>query len=139
MLDLRRLRDLDYFSAVAVTAAADATGRLHPVGDLLPKLLAVARDESLPRVRVVVVAAEQEKELEQFGLRRDPDDETLFSDPNDDFLVVIAHSRGDAGGPGTAGGRRGLPRPRPPLLQTARAGPRLHPAPPPGRGRPPVG
>jgi hypothetical protein len=56
-------------ASVTVTAAIDASGHLHPVGGLWPKLLVAAKEAAIVGLlRTIVVAAEQAdipSELEQ--------------------------------------------------------------------------
>lgn len=56
---LNLLKELD-LSGVAVAAAVDPDGSLQPVGGMFEKLLAAAREKSLPRIHTVIVAPHQQ-------------------------------------------------------------------------------
>lgn len=77
------LRELN-LSGVAITAEVKQDGCLHPVGGGLTKLLAAARERSLPRIHTVVVAKDQRPGIECIdpGLLRD--------DPHAEFRVICA-------------------------------------------------
>ena len=77
-------------SGVAVTAAVDERGALHPVGGEFEKLLAAARERSFPRVHTVVVAKDQP--MEGLGLQEDPSHPGWFRDPHASFCVIQAET-----------------------------------------------
>ena len=75
-------------SGMAITAAIHAGGTLHEIGGALTKLLAAARERTLPRVHTVIVAGGQD--LNNIGLVPDPQNAQLFKDPHADFHVIKA-------------------------------------------------
>jgi hypothetical protein len=78
-----RLARLD-LTGVAYTAAFTRDGNLQPIGQGFDKLLAAARERSLPRIHTVVVAAEQRPDIERI-------DRTLLdAGPSREFRVIAA-------------------------------------------------
>ena len=75
-------------AGVAVSAAIHLDGSLGPVGDLLPKLIAAAREKTLPRIHTVLVSAEERLEIP--GLEEEIKGSSVFCDPLEDFHVIKA-------------------------------------------------
>jgi PDZ domain-containing secreted protein len=87
------LRYLD-LSGVAITAAIRTDGALRPVGGIFKKLVAAARETAFPRIRIVVVAEDQD--LGNLDLVQDTRNENRFKAPNADFYVLRAGTIEDA-------------------------------------------
>jgi WD40 repeat protein len=75
-------------AGVAVSATIEADGRLGPVGGIMPKLLAAARDRAFPRVHTLVASVDQD--LTVLGLEDEPKGSNVFCDPFEDFHVLRA-------------------------------------------------
>ena len=80
------LKDVN-LSGIAIMAAVDAEGGLHKVGNEFEKLLAVARERSVPRIHTVVVAEAQ---------RGDIDPSLLADDPHAELRVICAGTMAEA-------------------------------------------
>ena len=89
ILDIKKLKALN-FSGVAITAAIQPDGTLDRVGGEFEKLLAAAREKSLPRIHTVIVAEAQREDIK----RIDPD--LLKDDPHAAFRVICAPSFAEA-------------------------------------------
>ncbi|GEM_PF-5191335 len=80
-------------SGVAITAAVGAEGRLAHVGSDFDKLLAAAKERSLPRVHTVIVADSQP--TDHLGFVKDRQ-ERVLRDPQAQFHVIKAETLEDA-------------------------------------------
>ena len=83
------LKDLS-LEGVSITAAIDGHGTLSPVGGEFAKLLAAARERSLPRLHTVLVAEAQRGDVERI------DASLLRDDPGAEFRVMCAATLQDA-------------------------------------------
>jgi len=83
------VKQLD-LAGVAITAQVGSDGALLPIGGAFQKLLAAAREKSLPRLHTIIVAAAQRSDIEGIA----PD--LLKSDPQADFCVICAHTLAEA-------------------------------------------
>ncbi|GEM_PF-1515570 len=92
MKNVNTLRGIS-LTGVAITAAIEPDGRLTPIGSGFEKLLAAARERSLPRVHTVVVADGQD--ISALGLVADRDPK-VFRDPGTEFCVVKAATLNEA-------------------------------------------
>src|SRR5437867_1207715 len=81
-------------SGVATTAAIGVDGRLAEVGSDFDKLLAAARDRSVPRVHTVIVAKSQPTD-HLAGFIKDRH-EQILRDPSAQFHVIKADTLEDA-------------------------------------------
>lgn len=76
-------KDVD-LSGVAIMAAVDVEGGLHEVGGEFDKLLAAARERTLPRIHTVIVAEGQRADIQRI------DPSLLADDPRAEFRVICA-------------------------------------------------